>query len=88
MEGGLHLRVAGSWRARLLGLALLAELPPDCGLLIPGCRSIHTCGMRFRLDVAWIGADGRVIRVDRAVPPWRLRRCRAAVAVIETAGGP
>jgi uncharacterized membrane protein (UPF0127 family) len=34
--------------------------------------------MRFALDLVWLGADGRVVRIDRAVPPWRIRSCRAA----------
>jgi uncharacterized membrane protein (UPF0127 family) len=69
-------------RARLLGLALLRDLPPGHGLLIPRCRSVHTFGMRFPLDLIWIGDDGAVLRVDR-VRPGRIRSCRAAAAVLE-----
>jgi uncharacterized membrane protein (UPF0127 family) len=43
--------------------------------------------MRFPLDLAWVGRDGRAVRVDHAVPPWRLRGCRDAVAVLELPGG-
>jgi uncharacterized membrane protein (UPF0127 family) len=39
--------------------------------------------MRFQLDLFWIDARGEIVRVDRAVPPWRIRRCRAARCVIE-----
>ena len=60
----------GLW-TRLVGLAWLDELPEGCGLLIPWCRSVHTFGMRFALDVDFLGADGRVLR------------CRGAVAVLE-----
>lgn len=69
--------------ARLLGLAGLRGLPPQAGLLLPRTRSIHTCGMRFALDLVWLDGDGRVVRVDRAVPPWRVRSCRTARAVVE-----
>lgn len=78
----LDVRVARSPLARLLGLAGLRE-PPPVALLLPGTRSIHTFGMRFALDLLWVDRDGRIVRVDRAVPPRRVRACRAAHAVVE-----
>lgn len=69
--------------ARLLGLAGLRTLPPATGLLLPGTRSIHTFGMRFALDLVWLDGEGRVMRVDRDVRPWRVRGCRGARAVVE-----
>ena len=83
LDGGLVALEARGFRARLLGLAFLRELPPGCALLIPGCRSVHTFGMRFALELTWLGPDGRPVRVDRHVPARRLRSCRDAVAVIE-----
>jgi hypothetical protein len=80
---GCEVRCARGPLARLLGLAGLRVLPPHAGLLLPRTRSVHTCGMRFALDLVWLDRDGRVVRVDRAVPPWRMRGCRAARAVVE-----
>jgi len=80
---GLDVRRARTPLARLRGLAGLRALPPGAGLLLPRTRSVHTLGMRFALDLHWLDRDGRVIRVDRAVPPGRVRACRAAVAVVE-----
>jgi uncharacterized protein len=80
---GLQVREARDPLARLLGLAGLRPLSPACGLLLPRTRSVHTFGMRFALDLVWLDGDGRVVRVDPAVPPWRLRSCRAARAVVE-----
>jgi len=80
---GVDVRVAAGPLARLLGLAGLRALPPATGLLLPGTRSIHTCGMRFALDLVWLDADGRVVRIDRAVRPWRVRGCRGASQVVE-----
>ena len=39
--------------------------------------------MRFALDLYWLGPGGDIVRVDRGVRPWRVRRCREARAVIE-----
>ncbi len=75
--------VARSWRARLLGLAWLDGLPADCGLLIPGCSSVHTFGMRFALDVFFFDEGGETLKVARAVPPRRVVRHRGAAAVLE-----
>jgi uncharacterized protein len=75
--------VAESARARLLGLAWLDDLPADCGLLIPRCGSVHTFGMRFALDVAFLDPHGQVLRTARAVPPRRMLWCRGAAAVLE-----
>jgi hypothetical protein len=78
----VEILVARSPLARLLGLALRRR-PPVHALLLPRCRSVHTFGMRFPLDMIWLDRNGRVLRVDEAVPPWRVRSCRDAAAVLE-----
>jgi uncharacterized protein len=70
-------------RRRLTGLIGRRSLPAGAALEIPRCRSVHTLGMRFPLDLVWLDASRRVVRVDRAVPPWRFRSCRQARAVLE-----
>jgi uncharacterized protein len=79
-------RIARSRWARLRGLALRRQ-PVDEPLLIPRCRSVHTFGMRFALDLVWLGRGGRVLRIDREVPPWRVRFCPGAIEVLELAAG-
>jgi uncharacterized protein len=74
--------VARTFRDRLVGLAWRRE-PPAQGLLLPRTRSVHTFGMRFALDLHWLDAAGGVVRVDRAVPPRRVRTCLRARAVLE-----
>jgi len=74
-------------RARTLGLAWLRRIDPACALLIPGCRSVHTFGMRFPLDLLWLDATGAVMRIDHGVRPRRLASCRRAHAVLETWAG-
>jgi hypothetical protein len=78
----VEIQVARSPLRRLLGLALRRR-PPAHALLLPRCHSVHTFGMRFPLDLIWLDRDGRVLRVDEAVPPWRVRSCRGAAAVLE-----
>ncbi len=78
---------ASTFRAGLLGLALLADLPPRHALLIPSCRSVHTFGMRFPLDLVFLDRAGRPLRVVRDVGPRRVATCLKASAVIETRAG-
>jgi uncharacterized protein len=80
---GLEVPVATSAVSRLLGLALLPCGRAGSGLLIPRCRSVHTFGMRFPIDVLFLDERDRVIELRRSVPPWRLIRCAGAMAVLE-----
>jgi hypothetical protein len=82
----LPVRRADTRRARLRGL-LGHRTPPPFALRLDPCRSVHTFGMRFALDLHWLDGDGAVLRVDRAVPPRRVRACRRARAVVEVPVG-
>jgi len=75
--------VARSAFARLLGLALLERERAGAGLLIPGCRSVHTFGMRFALDIVFLDAELRPLAVRANVPPRRVAGLRRARAVLE-----
>jgi uncharacterized protein len=75
--------VATTRRARLLGLAFLDLDVAGPGLLLPGCRSVHTFGMRFPLDVYFLGGDGAPVGTRYAVPPFRILRRRDARAILE-----
>ena len=77
---GVDLVIARSPVARLRGLIGRSG---DVALLLPRCRSVHTFGMRFALDLVWLDGAGRVVRIDRGVRPWRVRSCRAARSVLE-----
>ena len=80
---GREVRVATGLRARTLGLAGLDRARTGTGLLIPGCASVHTFGMRFPLDVCFLDEAGRVLSVRRAIPARRLLFHRGAYAVLE-----
>ena len=75
--------MATSRVSRLIGLALLRRERAGAGVLIPRCHSVHTFGMRFRLDLVFLDGEGRVLEVHRAVPPRRVIRCAGADAVLE-----
>ena len=83
MNGFAPLRTAIAARPlqRLLGLA--APCRACRLLLIAPCRDIHTAGMRTRIDVAFVDADGIVAQAHRNVSANRRLRCRHAVIALE-----
>ena len=80
---GRRVPVAATRTSRLLGLALLDRAAAGEGLLIPRCRSIHTFGMRFALDVVFLDSAARAVSVRRPVPPRRIAADRRAGSVLE-----
>ena len=82
--GGLVVPVAIGVRARLFGLAHLDQDRAGPGLLIPRCSAVHTFGMRFALDLRFLGEDGSVLLERLGVPPRRVASLRGAAAVLET----
>jgi len=72
--GGTELavaEVADTTLARLVGLLGHASLEPGEGMVIEPCSSIHTCFMRFPIDVLFVDRDGLVVRAVRAIEPFR-----------------
>lgn len=67
----LHMRVADRFLARLRGLMLARPLSPDMALLITGCTSVHTCFMRFPIDIVYLDGMGRVTQCVQGLKPWR-----------------
>ena len=72
--------VASSRAARRRGLLGRAAL--DGAMVFPRTRAVHTLGMKFAIDVAYLDADGLVLDVRR-MRPWRvgLPRWRARTVI-------
>lgn len=67
-----RLEIADRFWSRFVGLQFRAAPPPGFGLLLAPCASIHTCWMRFALDLVMLDRAGRMVEVRRGVHPWRL----------------
>ena len=73
---------------RAIGLLGRSGLQPGEAMWISPTRGVHTCGMRFSIDLVGLDATGMV--VDRVVglKPWRLRLPRwSVVGVLELPAG-
>jgi uncharacterized protein len=86
-DAGLVLHVARRSGERRRGLAKMEPMPPDHALHIMRTNSVHTFGMRFALDLVWLGRGGEVVRIDTNVPARRMKTCLRARSVIETCAG-
>jgi uncharacterized membrane protein (UPF0127 family) len=69
---GSKVAVADSWWHRFRGLLARPALKVGEGLLLIGCGSVHTIGMTYPIDVAFVDADGRVVRSYPRLRPWRV----------------
>lgn len=83
-----QLEMADDRRSRRRGL--LGRAGIEGALLLRPCRSVHTVGMRFPIDVGFcaVDAEGLEVLVMRTMPPRRLGRpVWKAHAVIEAEAG-
>lgn len=64
--------IARTWWQRAVGLLGRSALADGEGLLLAPCRSIHTCGMRFPIDVVLLDRHVQVVRCLRQVVPFRV----------------
>jgi hypothetical protein len=78
------MRLAATPLRRALGMLGWREPQP---LFIAPARSVHTCGMRFPIDVVFLDAELRVVKVVRDLPAWRVASARRARAVLELPAG-
>lgn len=85
---------AGTFFRRTRGLLGRRGLNPGEGLLLVPCNAVHTLGMRFPIDVVFLGKPTGngcalpVLGVREAVPPWRpWIGMRRAWAVLELGAG-
>lgn len=80
---GGETRVLTGFVERLAGLKSKSfEAKAACAVLVP-CRDVHTFGMRFPIDVAFVDASGTAVEVYRCVAPRCRIRCRRARLTIE-----
>jgi len=71
---GESIRVAETGLTRIVGLLGERELPPGDGLLIVPSQGVHTLGMRFAIDVAFLDGQWNVIAIKRDLRPFRMTR--------------
>ena len=79
----LQVQIADSEPRRVRGLMFQDPLPYDQGMIFvfddPGLYSLWMLNMQFPLDMIWFDQDGKVVHIEKDVPP-----CKTP---LEIAGG-
>lgn len=58
--------------SRVIGLLGTSGLDQGQGLLLVGCNSIHTVGMRYAIDAIYLDAKNSIIKICEHLQPNRL----------------
>jgi uncharacterized membrane protein (UPF0127 family) len=82
-----EVEVASTRRSRRRGLLGRDALDADAALILTPCCAVHTAFMRFAIDVVFVNREGEVLRIVRALPPWRVACSPRAHEVFELAAG-
>jgi uncharacterized membrane protein (UPF0127 family) len=72
---------------RLRGLLGRRPLSADEGLLLSPCRSVHTLGMGYPLDIVFLDPHGRVVKCVAGLKSYRTAASRQAHHTLELAAG-
>jgi hypothetical protein len=79
--------VALDSKTRRRGLLGRDGLPDLHALVLAPCNAIHTCFMRFPIDVIFAARDGRVLKTVDRIGAWRVAASLRAFAAIEVPAG-
>ena len=82
VKHGFELIEARSLPARLLGLRFIGRDRTPDGLYLPGTNRTHTYGMRFHVDLLFLGEDDKPLVAVRDVDPGHRVKVPAASSVI------
>ncbi len=83
-----RMEIAKTFWSRFLGLQFRNSLAMNAGLLLCPCCSLHTCFMRFPIDVIMLDGNNNVLAIRRNIQPWRTVICvRQTKSIVETPVG-
>ena len=76
----LEVQIADTEPRRVRGLMFQDQLPYDKGMIFvfdePGLYSLWMLNMQFHLDMIWFDENGKVVHIEKDVPP-----CKSALEI-------
>jgi len=81
------LRIADKVLSRARGLLMSPPLTSSEGMLIIPCNSVHTLGMRYKLDIIFLDKSGIVLKIVKNLSPLRLSIKISAGSTLELKSG-
>lgn len=79
--------VADTSKKRRIGLLKHDKFDQGEGLWIAPCEAIHTFGMKFPIDVVFLSAGRKVLKIRREMARRKLSACLWASSVLELPAG-
>jgi uncharacterized membrane protein (UPF0127 family) len=79
--------VANTFLKRIFGLIRKKALTPEEGLIFYHAPSIHMFFMKFPIDVVFLDKNMAIIKICRALKPWKLANCFGSSVTIEIPAG-
>lgn len=67
-----NLKMNNTYFSRLIGLMFKKNLPAGSGIILKPCTQIHTCFMKFNIDVIFLDDNLKVLHVIENMRPWRI----------------
>lgn len=77
----IRFRRLETWKEKLMGL--LGTTRDARPVVLCGCSSIHTFGMRYALDVALVSREGEVLIARKSVGPGKMVSAKGAFYAFE-----
>lgn len=84
---GDRIEIADRGKLRMKGLLGRDRLDHGGGLWIIPCEAVHTCWMKFTIDLVYLNRKRRVAKIKRGVPAWRISGALLAHSVLELPAG-
>lgn len=79
--------IADTGATRRRGLLKHDSLPAGQGLWILPCEAVHSCGMKFEIDVVYLNRKMQVRKLRKQMVPWRISACLTAHSALELPAG-
>jgi len=57
---------------RMIGLMFRKKMDGFDALIIEDCKSIHTCFMKYPIDVVFIDRKNKIVKIKNNIKPWRV----------------
>lgn len=64
-------KIADGFMDRLIGLMFSSEMKNFDALIIEPSNSIHTCFMKYPIDVLFLDKNNKVVKIFNNLVPWR-----------------
>lgn len=66
-----NLKTATNLYSQFVGLMGKVKFEEGEGLWLPYCTGVHTCFLKFPIDVVFVDRDFFVVGIVQNLPPWR-----------------